>query len=232
MDKGRRRASAREELRRRAHGLERDEVEELLERIWPEHGLPVPPAHVRPMILDRAMGVTSRLEDARTTIDMIEGTGRWIGGIVRLLRNDGNGEEDSPDDEATEFTIERGDESVEVNLDAGAQSRLTAMANGAVFASRTVTSAKVALREGPSGLIEVWERSAASSARPARLGLIPRSEAEPYRQSLAAATRVGQVAVCQALRMGAPKGDWRLHVYLPLSSDDVHHDGQLPNDEA
>jgi hypothetical protein len=82
----------------------------------------------------------------------------------------------------------------------------------------------VALRDGLEGSIEVWERTPASSASLSRLGLIPPAEAMSYRQPLAAAKRVGQIAVCQAVRMGTRTGGWCLYVHLPLSSDDVGRD--------
>ncbi len=224
MDQSRRKARARQELRRRAQGLERAEVEQLLDQIWAEHGLPVPPAHVRPALVDSAIGLRSRLDEARTTVDVLEGTGRWIGSIVKMFRNAGQGNELAPDGDSTDFTIETGRDSVEVSLDADAQPRLTAMSDGAVFASRTMTSAMVVLREGSDGSIEVWERTPTSSASLARLGLIPPAQAMPYRRQLVVAERVGQIAVCRGVRMGTRNGGWRLYVNLPLSSDDLSRD--------
>jgi hypothetical protein len=224
VDQSRRKARARQEFRRRAHGLARDEVEELLDQIWPEHGLPVPPAHARPALVEWAMGLTSRLDEARTTLDVLEGTGRLIGSIVKMFRNEGQENEPSPYDDATDYAIETGRDSVEVVLDADAQPRLTAMTDDAAFASLTVTSATVVLRDGLDGSIEVWERTPASSASLAPLGLIPPAQAVSYRQPLAAAKRVGQIAVCRAVRMGTRYGGWRLYVNLPLARDDVGRD--------
>jgi hypothetical protein len=218
LDRSRRTTQARRDLRHRAKGLRRDQVEDLLDVVWGEHELPAPDGPARPALIDQAMGLTSPLDQARTTVDVLQGTGRWIGGIIKVLRGTDN--ESPPMFQTTDFRIEGGNGWAEVDLDADAQPRLGAMGHPALFASRTATMGLVELREGSEGSVGVWERSTGTNESSSRFGVLPSTKIEPYRRSLAAGARVGQVVVCTALRMSSRDGGWRLYVALPRSIDD------------
>lgn len=214
-DEAQRASKARRELRQRAQGLSSDEASRLLEEIWVAHGLKVPPAYAKVRLVDSALG--SRLDDARTTVDALGGAGRAVGRFVRTVRGRSHDDEPTP---RTDYVIETGRDSTEVVVEADAGPRLAALSDKAVFASQAMTALRVVLRDGAGGSIGVYARDA-DSERPLLLGLIPAAEAAPYRPSLAAAARVGQEAVCRALRVGTRGGRWRLYVLRPLSPDDA-----------
>lgn len=218
LDRSRRTTAAREELRGRAQGLARDDVDRLVVEIWSAHGIPVPPAHARALLVDWAMGLTGLFEGARTNLDVLGGTGRVIARLVKAARDD---EEAGADEVESEFLVLTGRQSVPVDLDPDVQPLLTALSDRATFASRTATLVPVILHEAAGGEIEVWEHPATGEVSAGRLGLIPGPEAGPFRASLAAASRVGQTAVCDAVRTGSPDGRWRLFVKLPLSERDL-----------
>jgi hypothetical protein len=193
----------------------------MLDVIWREHGLGVPPAPSRPRIVDWAMGHTTRLDEAQTTADVLEGAARWIGGIAKMVVGLARGDEPPHLHEEDEFVIGTGHDYVEVELDPDAEPALRAMGkNPLTFTSRTVAGAFLELREGSDDAVEVWDRPPGSKVGQRRLGELSTAEASPYRRLLAASRRVDQALVCHGLRVASSGGSWRLYVGLPRSSDD------------
>ena len=216
LDRSRRQSSAQNDLHRRARGLDREEVDRLVDEVWAVHGLEQPPAHVKPMIVDRAMRPRDPLQDMATTADVVHGTAKWISGIVGAIRNASHEADTQRLDPFKVFRIEPGEDSVEVELDEEVQGHLAAMGGGPGFSSRTLTTADVELRPGSGeDEIEVWELTVTTASEPTRLGSLRSEKTAPYRASVAAAQRVGQVAIGVALRTSAPNGSWRLYLMLP-----------------
>jgi hypothetical protein len=123
--------------------------------------------------------------------------------------------------EETDFVIEPGHDSVEVNLETDAQQRLRTMGTPPLFTSRTMTSLLVRLREGSLGSIEVWDRSSGPASIAGPIGMVSAENAQAFHRCLSAATRVGQATICHAIRTSTASGGWRLYLKVPISRDDL-----------
>ncbi len=216
VEKSRREKKAKEELRRRASGRSVEEVDQMIDDIWPMHGLPAPVGPARPWIIDHARNPPGYAAQVRMTGDILAGSGRFISGIVGRLREASTTE---PEDTVTEppyFSLQTDNDAVEVILDEGRQGLVASQTDG-IFTSRLLSTVRVALRrDGDS--VEVWTRGGTRHGSPVRLGTVPREDCSRYLPLLRAAERVEQEVVCPALRAEAPEGTWHLYVKLPQST--------------
>jgi hypothetical protein len=216
VDKSRRKKRAQEELAREASGRSVEEVDQIIDEIWPKHGLRLPLGPARPWIIDRARNPPGYASQVRMTADVLAGSGRFISGIVGMFRDASTAESVATRADLPSFHIPTDTDAVEVTLDDGTQELLGSQTDG-IFISRLLSTAKVTLRrDGES--VEVWTRGGAHDNSPVRLGAVPREEAPRYLSFLRAAERVDQIPVCSALRAEGPEGKWHLYLNLPESS--------------
>ena len=214
-DRSQRQARARAALGAAAVGLGADRVDDLIDDIWTTEGLPPPPAHIRPMLVDRATQKTNRLDDLRTTVDIVQGYARWGSRIVRLIRQKGRYRPGRPEDRKPGIHVRTGSQSVEVQLDADAQPRLADLGDEAHFVSDAYATISVELRLGADGCVEVWKTSRLQRATHARFGVVSAGDAEPYRDDLTAAVAAGRQLRSGAIRTQGPGRTWRLFLFLP-----------------
>jgi hypothetical protein len=216
VDKSRRKKRAQEELRRHASGRSVEEVDQMIDEIWPRHGLPVPVGPARPWIIDHARNPPSYASQARMTADVLAGSGRFISGIIGMFREASTTESEDTDTELPPFLIQTDSDAVEVILDDGTQELVGSQTDG-IFTSRFLSTVKVTLRrDGDS--VEVWTLGGTHDGSPVRLGTVPRGEGPRYLPLLRAAERVEQELVCPALRAEGPEGQWHLYLKFPHTS--------------
>ncbi len=188
----------------------------MIDEIWTQHGLPVPISPARPWIIEHALNPPGYAAEVRTTTDLLTGTGRFISGIVGMIRNAPAADSGGSDAERTSFEIRTGSGSVEVILESGVEDVVGRQGDG-IFTSRVVSSAKLVLRRN-GGSIEVWTHDGSPDARPVLLGTLPTEESGRYLPFLRAAERVDRDLVCTAMRMEGPDGRWHLYVKYPLTA--------------
>jgi hypothetical protein len=216
VDKTRRKKKAQEELRRRASGRSVDEVDQMIDEIWPQHGLPEPVSPARPWIIDHARNPPSYASQVRMTADLLAGGGRFISGIVGMFRETSTTESEDTRSEPPPFFILTDADAVEVILDTGVQDLVGSQTDG-IFTSRLLSTARVTLRrDGES--VEAWSHVGTHDDTPVRLGIVPSEEAPRYLPLLRAAERVDQEPVCPAIRTEGPDGEWHLYVEFPQTS--------------
>jgi hypothetical protein len=216
VDKSRRRKRAQEELRRQAPARSVEEVDQMIDEIWPKYGLPVPLGPARPWIIDHARNPPGYAAQVRMTADILAGTGRFISGIVGMFREASTADSEDTGTELPSFYIQTGTDAVEVILDDDARELVGSQTDG-IFTSRILSTAKVTLRrDGES--VEVWTHGGTHDDSPVRLGTVPLEEAPRYLPLLRAAERVDQDPVCPALRTEGPEGTWHLYLKLPQTS--------------
>jgi hypothetical protein len=219
LEESRKKTRARGELQRRAQGLTAPDVDRLIDQIWAQEGLEAPTLPQRHMLIERAIHPPSRLDQLRTTADVLAGGTRWVSRIVKVLRN---GEVDEvPDDH---MRVRSGDDSVQVILDARADRHVAALHDPLGISSRTMSTVQVQLRSGPDGTVEVWEPPSALP-HPIRLGVIESDEADPFLPILTDAERIGRVAVCQATRFAVPPPDGPSRLYVSVPDPDGSIEG-------
>ena len=174
VDKSRRRKRAQEELRHQASGRSVEEVDQMIDGIWPKYGLPVPAGPARPWIIDHARNPPGYAGQVRMTADILAGTGRFISGIVRMFREASTTESEDTGTEPPSFYVQTDSDAVEVNLDDGTQDLVGSQTDG-IFTSRIMSTAKVTLRrDGES--VEVWTHGGTRDDSPVRLGTVPRGK--------------------------------------------------------
>ncbi len=216
VDKSRRKKRAQAELRRQASDSSVEEVDQMIDDIWPKYGLPVPLGPARPWIVDHARNPPGYASQVRMTADILAGTGKFISGFVGMFREASTAESEDTDTEVPSFYIQTDADAVEVILDDGTQELVGSQTDG-IFTSRLLSTVKVTLRrDGDS--VEVWTNRGTHDDSPVRLGTLPRDEAPRYLPLLRAAERVEQEPVCPALRTEGPEGDWHLYLKLPQTS--------------
>jgi hypothetical protein len=191
----------------------------ILDEEWVRQGLEPPVEPLRGMELDRLLRTSSRrIDDARLHADVGMALLKVPFKIASMIQQASNASDDSADPAEVErrsiYRIHPKADPVEVNLEAGAQGSLSGFGEDALIALPFLRTDKVELRPGEGGSLEVWEyRPSTVKNRPARrLGTIGEEEAAPYRRPVAAAGRVGQTAVCQAMRSTTAEGLFRLHL--------------------
>ena len=216
IDQTRRKKRAQEQLRRQASERSVEEVDQMIDEIWPRHGLPAPVGPARPWIIDHARNPPGYASQVRMTADVLAGSARFISGIVGMFREDSTTGTDYTDAERPSFFIQADTDAVEVVLDDGTQEIVGSQTDG-IFTSRLVSTVKVTLRrDGDS--VEVWTHGGTHDGGPVRLGTVPREEWPRYQPHLRAAERVEQEVVCPALRAEGPEGTWHLYLKLPQST--------------
>ena len=213
LDKSRRRKRAQEELRRQASGRSVEEVDQMIDEIWPKHGLSAPVGPARPWVIDHARNPPGYASQVRMTADLLAGSGRFLSGIVGMFREASSSEGRETGAERPTFYIQTDRDAVEIILDDGTEELVGSQTDG-VFTSRILSTAKVTLkRDGDA--VEVWTHGRARDGNPVRLGTVPRNDGPRYLPLLRAAERVGEELMCPALRTEGPEGQWHLYVKLP-----------------
>ncbi len=213
VDRSRRERRAKEELRRRASGRSVEEVDRMIDEVWPTYGLSAPVGPARPWIIDHARNPQGLSSQVRMTADILAGTGRFISGMVGKLRDSSTTESEETVTDRPYFSIQTDSDAVAVILDEGTQELVGSQTDG-IFTSRLLSTVKVTLRrDGDS--VEVWTHGGTHEDSPVRLGTVPREESPRYLPLLRAAERVEQEAVCPALRTEDPVGMWHLYLKLP-----------------
>ena len=213
VDRSRRKKRAQEELRRQASGRSVEEVDQLVDEIWPKYGLPVPVGPTRPWIIDHAQNPPGYASQVRMTTDILAGSGRFISGIVGMLREVSTNGPEGSRTEPPVFYIPTDTDAVEVIPDDGMQELVGSQTDG-IFTSRLLSTTKVTLR-GNGDSVEVWTYGRRHEGSPVRLGTVPREEVPRYLPLLRAAERVDQEVVCPALRAEGPEGNWHLYLKFP-----------------
>lgn len=216
LDKSRRKKKAQDELRRQASGRSVEEVDQMIDAIWPTHGLPVPLGPARPWIIDHARNPPGYASQVRMTADVLAGSGRFISGIVGMFREASTTESGDTGTELPSFYLQTETDAVEVILDDGTQELVGSQTDG-IFTSRILSTAKVTLRKDGES-VEVWTHGGTHNDNPVRLGTVPPEEASRYLPLLRAAERVEQEPVCPALRTEGPEGEWHLYLRFPQTS--------------
>jgi hypothetical protein len=216
VDRSRRKKKAQEDLRIRASGRSVEEVDQMIDELWPTYGLPVPPAPARPWIIDHARNPPGYASRVGMTADLLAGGGRFIAGIVGMFRVASTAEFEDAGTEPRPFYIQTGTDGVELILDDGTQELVGSQTDG-IFTSRLLSSAKVTLRrEGES--VGAWTHGGTHDDSPVRLGTVPEEEAPRYLPLLRAAERVEHELVCSAFRTEGPEGRWHLYLGFPRTS--------------
>jgi hypothetical protein len=215
-DERRRSRTAMATLKAQAYGRSPAEIEGRINEIWEEHGLPVPPAFIQPLLADRAARPGSRLTELRESADLMSGGVRWVSQIVRVLRHPERLNAGVSVPGPTETLVIPGDDWIEVAVDVDARHRLAVMSTTAPgFASRTLTKTLVHLRRGDGETVEVWERTPDMATSAQRLGVVPYPTASTYLAELEAAAQTGRSVACMAMRIAASKDSWRLYLRVP-----------------
>jgi hypothetical protein len=217
VDKSRRRRRAQEDLRRQASGRSVEEVDQMIDDIWPKYGLPVPVGPDRPWIIDHARNPPGYASQVRMTADILAGSGRFISGIVGMFREPSNTDSEDTGTELPTFYIQTDTDAVAVILDDGTQELVGSQTDG-IFTSRLLSTAKVTLRRAVGDSVEVWTHGGTHDGSPVRLGIVPGEEGPRYLPLLRAAERVEQELVCPALRAEGPEGKWYLYLKFPQTS--------------
>ncbi len=212
-DTSRRKRQAQAELRRRAAGRSAEDVDQMVDDIWSAHGLPAPPGPTRSWIVDHARNPPGSASQIRLTADLLAGGGRFVSGIVRMVRDGSTPGSGDTGTVPANFFVHTDADGAEVVLDPGTQELMGSLTDG-LFTSRRLSSAKVTLRRvGQS--VEAWTYDGTHVDSPVRLGTVPEQDAPRYLPLLRAAERVEEELVCPAIRTEGPDGAWHLYVRFP-----------------
>jgi hypothetical protein len=219
-DKSRRTRRARAAVGARTAGLDREGIAAMIDVEWSRHGLEPPVEPLRGMEIDRVVRKGSkRLDGARLNVDLGLALLKAPFRIAAMLRKTTsasreNDQDRYADEHQSTYRVRTRADSVEVVLDDGTQARLSGFGADGLFAPSVLRSGDVELRLGAHGVLEVWEFGAgpADESQIRRLGTVREGDAGPYRRPVAAAARVGQVAVCTAMRSSTAEGRFRLHL--------------------
>ena len=220
IDRNRKARKARDAVRARAASHDRQDLSTILDEEWTRQGLDPPVEPLRGMELDRLLRPASRRADnVRLNADVGLALLRLPFKIAGLFQQSSSAPDDPEGDVATDerasvFRIRATADPVEVLLDEDAPRRLAHFGADGLFAPSALRADQVELRIGADRSLEVWEFTLFGVNRgPShRLGTVRAEASGPFLRPTAAAARVGQPAVCNAMRSTTGVGTWRLHL--------------------
>jgi hypothetical protein len=215
LEKSHKKKGAREAVKARGRGLNREALGKLLDEEWTRRGLDPPIEPARGIELDRIVSPPTPIAHARSNVELGVGLAKLPFKIAAMFRNLGDTSADPVKaDERSVYLIRPKSKPVEVHLDEHAHRLLTHFGDAGLLPLSFLRSGHVSLRLDSTGRIEVWTVDPDDSEKsPAqRIGVISREDSDLYHQPVAAAERVSQLAVCRAVRTTDPDGRFRLHL--------------------
>lgn len=219
LEKSHKTRRARKAAEARAAGMDREALGVVLDEEWNKEELSSPIEPLRGMELDRLLRPsTRRIDDALLYADVGLAMVKLPFKIASMFQHASRATDVAPDpaeiDRQSVYRIQPRAEAAEVVLDADAVGHLSEFGEDGLFATSVLRTDKVELRIGEHDLLEVWEYvpATADDRTAHRLGYINDEHASSYFRAVAAAERVGQAAVCEAIRSKSTEARFRLHL--------------------
>lgn len=207
-----RRNAAREAVKRRAAGLDREQVERILDEVFVERGLPPPHGASRELLIDQILHPPTKLDRLRITADFGLAAGKGAVRGIRWLREHRGHETATDDDEGLDVEddvdgdfVVRLPRDVEVQLDSAGRRAIESFAAGS-FWPTMVRVSRVELRLLAGGSVEVWSEG----EDPIRYGSIDAADAAELLPQLDEARLAGRRATAYATRVRVHDRPWAL----------------------